>query len=228
MFKLPKSPRQERGRARPGFGLVPVLLLVVVGGLALAGCGKSDTNADSMGALTPHLDIGTRGSWTGSYAEGVYHLKNPDEARALRTITLLRSEDPAFSIGVDIAFETETTGFAGIVFSHHQAQSKYFLLSLRPNGRIVLYDRNGRSLQTVFDTSVELNEGFNRLSFSGEGNSVVISINGRQVGTHAAQQLGEGGAGIAVLGIGEFAFRNFEASGYYRPPPQTDTPEGAS
>ena len=198
--------------------------LVIVCIAVLAACGKKEAaGPQGMGPLAPFLDIGTRGMWTGEMKDGVYSLSNDQESRALRTITLLRTDEPKYSVGVDISFAGPTDGVAGLVFSHNAPEKHYFLLSMQPDGRVALYSRTADSLTQVLERKTTLKPGFNRLSFEGEGNSVDIKLNGEKIATHVAQGLSEGGAGIAALGKGKFEFTNFAATGYKREPPPAGT-----
>ncbi|MFZ1990777.1 MAG: hypothetical protein WAW96_13530 [Alphaproteobacteria bacterium] len=192
-----------------------VLALIVVA--ALWGCGQQGgTKSHGMGALVPFLDTGTRGFWTATMKDGVYTLANTQEPRALRTITLLRTNDPKYSESVDILFGGDTKGVAGLVLAHNAAQKHYYLLSLKPEGRMVLYNRTATNLTIELDQKVDLRPGFNRLAFEGNGNSIVIKVNGQKIADYVAQGLSEGGAGIAVLGLGTYSFTNFETTGYER------------
>ena len=222
----------QRGLAAPskrGLYAATILVLCLT---VLASCGKQQSNVPhGMGPLAPFLDIGTRGMWTGVLKDGVYSLTNTQEPRALRTITLLRTTDAKYSVGVDISFEGTVSGIAGLVFAHNAPEKHYYLLALQPSGRLVLYNRTASSLSIALETKAKLKPGFNRLSFEGEGNSVVIKVNGEKVASHVAQGLSEGGAGIAALGTGTYQFTNFEATGYKRdtaPPPAAQSSSGAT
>ena len=132
---------------------------------------------------------------------------------------MLRTNDPKYSESVDILFGGRAQGVAGLVLAHNAAQKHYYLLSLRPEGRMVLYNRTANNLTIELDQKTDLKPGFNRLTFEGNGNSIVIKVNGQKVADYVAQGLSEGGAGIAVLGIGTYSFTNFETTGYERDQP---------
>lgn len=203
-------------------GVLPLLLITACLSL-LGGCQRKAEVPKDMGPLTPFLDIGKSGVWTGQIKDGVYSLSNATEPRALRTITLLRTDEPKYSVSVDIAFASKTDGMAGLVFAHTGVK-QYYLLALRRNGEVVLYERTPSSLTKALDTQARLKPGFNRLSFDGEGNTITIHVNGHKVATEVAQGLGQGGAGIAALGVGTFSFTRFAATGYYRDTQDTGAP----
>lgn len=210
-------PGLPNARAICGTRLLAAALVTLA---ALAGCGQQGAGKPhGMGALIPFLDTGTRGFWTATMKDGVYTLDNNQEPRALRTITLLRTNDPKYSESVDILFGAQTQGVAGLVLAHNAAEKHYYLLSLKPEGRLVLYYRTANNLTLELDQKTELKPGFNRLSFEGDGNSIVVKVNGNKIADYVAQGLSEGGAGIAVLGIGTYTFTNFEATGYQRDQP---------
>ncbi len=210
-------PGRPNAPAIPGARLLALALLAAV---ALSGCGQQGSSKPhGMGALIPFLDTGSRGFWTATMKDGVYTLTNNQEPRALRTITLLRTNDPKYSESVDILFGAKTTGVAGLVLAHNAVEKHYYLLSLKPEGRLVLYYRTASNLTLELDQKTELKPGFNRLSFEGDGNSIVIKVNGNKIADYVAQGLSEGGAGIAVLGIGTYSFTNFNATGYQRDQP---------
>jgi hypothetical protein len=210
-------PRRPSVLAVRGARLLALALIAVA---SLSGCGKPGTaKSHGMGALVPFLDTGSRGFWTATMKDGVYTLTNTDEPRALRTITLLRTNDPKYSESVDILFGGRAQGVAGLVLAHNAAQKHYYLLSLRPEGRMVLYNRTANNLTIELDQKTDLKPGFNRLTFEGNGNSIVIKVNGQKVADYVAQGLSEGGAGIAVLGVGTYSFTNFETTGYERDQP---------
>ena len=212
-------PRRPNSPAIAGARLLASALLCLV---ALAGCGQQGNNKPrGMGSLIPFLDTGTRGFWTATMKDGVYTLTNVQEPRALRTITLLRTNDPKYSESVDILFGAHSQGVAGLVLAHNAVEKHYYLLSLKPEGRLVLYYRTANNLTLELDQKTDLRAGYNRLAFEGDGNSIVIKVNGSKIADYVAQGLSEGGAGIAVLGIGTYSFTNFEATGYQRDQPVT-------
>lgn len=210
-------PGRPNTPAIPGARHLALAFLMLV---ALCGCGpQGGAKPHGMGALMPFLDTGSRGFWTATMKDGVYTLTNHEEPRALRTITLLRTSDPKYSESVDIMFDANSQGVAGLVLAHNAAEKHYYLLSLKPEGRLVLYYRTANNLTLELDQKTDLKPGFNRLSFEGDGNSIVIKVNGNKIADYVAQGLSEGGAGIAVLGIGTYSFTNFEATGYQRDQP---------
>jgi hypothetical protein len=176
----------------------------------LSGCGKNST----LGPLGPFLDIGTRGVWTGSIEQGVYRLTNEKDARAVRLLTLPRTDDPSFSASVDIEFGDTSEGTAGLALGHRPSVNQYYLLSLAPDGDVVLTRRAGSARKDVFRSAQTLRAGFNRLAFEGSTGAVDILLNGVKIGHIASPDISDGEAGIAARGLGRYGFANFVAHGY--------------
>ena len=188
-------------------GAWPVILL-----LAISFPASCEKNAD--GPLGPFLDIGARGAWIGSIDGGVYKLVNDSDERALRMITIERTEDSFFEASVDLAIGTGSGGAAGLVLGHDPAAKKFYLLTVDAKGDVTLTRGAGEAHKVVLRKSTTLKPGFNRLAFSGHDHEVDIVLNDAQIGHYAANDLDEGEAGIVARGTGAFSFANFAASGY--------------
>ncbi len=186
--------------------------------LASAGsdaCGQSAGTPGGIGAIASILPEGRNGVWVGEKSGSVYRMSNAEDPGTLQYYFLdpVPGTEGRRTIAVRIAISSVGKDtHAGLVYGVTATPTTYYYYLLEPDGRVILFRREpDASLTEVMTTRVQSRTGeFVTLGIEENGNEARFLVNGVQAGTHRADDVGRGGAGIAAGGTGEFAFASFQ------------------
>lgn len=188
-----------------------VALILAVGCLA-----QTAAQAQSLGPLEQYLVLGQEAPWSGAKDGEAYVLGNDSDASALKYIVAgydTRDEGRR-TISVEVELRKAGDGArAGLIYGFVPEPRAYFAFVIEPGRKITLYRRDASGFNAVMSTSGGMvAEGANTLTIVEHGRQIELLVNGTQVGQFGNAAVGHGSAGIAAVGIGSFAFKNYQQS----------------
>lgn len=196
--------------------LVMTALVAGVFGGAVEVTAAAGAESASMGALQNHLleGPGDRGIWQGRFEEGAYVLENRQNPNAVKYFYLVSTAGAPESVSVNVRIDdgsTEQNAGGGLVFGFDPGSGSYYALVLRADRRLAIYKRGpgGLSLMVASRLESALKPGFNEVRVVRAGRKIEARLNGDAISSIADPGLGEG-FGILALGMGRFAFSNFD------------------
>lgn len=190
-------------------------IITAFGAAFALGAPSLHAQTDTVASMGPLQDVvptsGSDGTWSASVEDGAFVLTNEIDPGAIQYFYADYSSDDAGSRTIKLDVKaTGGTGSAGIFYGFDPETRYYFLLVM--NGSDLEFhrrDANGVNLMmaTSFDDVSE--DDFNTIAITENGSEISLSLNGVTTGSIENSSTGKGPAGIAAMGTGTFAFKDF-------------------
>ncbi len=217
-FGMPR--RIPRRRHPLGHAVTRILAIIALVVAVYSGFADSAAAAGTKGAAMGALDsrlldgAGDQGIWQGRFEEDSYVLENRQNPNAVKYFYHVSRAGPPEVVSVNVRVDggsTEKHSGGGLVFGFDPGSRSYYALVLRADRRLAIYKRGSRGLSLVVASPVEkaLRPGFNELGVVRAGGKYETRLNGETISGIGAAGMGEG-FGIVALGVGRFAFSNFD------------------
>lgn len=176
-------------------------------------CSKDEPAVtNNMGALEGVVVPGDFNGWNISKENGSVWLKNSSNENSVRYYYAPvnnSGSDRKAGVKVNLS-KANPNGKAGLLYGFDAQNQQYWMTVVSAEGVLEIYRRDADGLRVISSqTTGKAGNGEYNLAVQEDGNSVKISVNGREVGSFQSQNTGSGALGIAAISTGEFQFSSF-------------------
>ena len=161
-------------------------------------------------------------TWTTRVKNGIYTLINTSKQGEAKYVSFFLSRARSMaqlpiSASIRVAPLKHQQGTsnagAGILYRYNPTTKRYYVFCLLGQDRVSFYRKSAlNGLELIFNERsdfLNLGGSFNKLSIIGHGNDFSLYVNDRFIRAVTDDQITGDGAGICVLGSGEFSFENY-------------------